>query len=369
MKRLLKRLTGRNLSILLIVVPTLFSAAYLYLLAANRYVSESVLTVKQSGEQQVGLAGLASIFQVTGSNARSDLTLLQTYIASMDMLQILEQRLHLREAFSSPRTDVLFRLPADASQDEFLAYYRERIEARFDDSTGLLILRTQGFTAEQAQAINKAIIDASEVFINRISQRLAQEQMSFAASELAKATDKFQAAKKKMFAFQERNKVLDPAAQAQANSAMTLELQTRLSRMEADLRAISSYMAENSFQVRTLREQIAAAREQMAIEASRGTTDTRSGPKLNSLAGDFRELEIEVNFSEEAYKSATLSMETARLESTRKIKTLVLVASPMKPDDPSYPRRLYDLFALLMGFCLVFGVARLLVATIEDHLD
>jgi capsular polysaccharide transport system permease protein len=369
LKSLIKRLTGRNLSILLIAVPTLLSAAYLYLLAADRFVSESIITVKQSGEQPVGLAGLASIFQVTGTNARADLTLLQTYITSMDMLQILEERLHLREAFSSPRADVLFRLKADASQDEFLAYYRERIEARFDDTTGLLSLRTQGFTAEQAQAINKTIVEACEVFINRISQRLAQDQMGFAAGELSKATDKFQSAKQKMFTFQERNKVLDPSAQAQANSAMTLELQARLSRLEADLRAISSYMADNSFQVRTLREQIAAAREQLAVESSRGTSESRSGPRLNTLAGEFRELQIEVNFAEEAYKSATMSIETARLESTRKIKSLVLVASPMKPDDPTYPRRLYDLVALLLGFSLLFGIARLLVATIEDHLD
>jgi capsular polysaccharide transport system permease protein len=369
LKRLIERLTGRNLLIALIAIPTFLSAAYLYLLAADRYVSEAVLTVKQSGEQQVGLAGLASIFQVSGSNARSDLTLLQTYIASMDMLQVLEQRLHLREAFAQPRADVLFRLKADASQDEFLAYYRARVEARFDESTGLLILRTQGFTAEHAQAINKAIVEICETFINRISQHLAQEQMSFAAGELNKATDKFQAAKRKIFAFQERNKVLDPSAQAQANSAITLELQARVSRLEADMRAMSSYMAENSFQLKAMREQIAAAREQLAVEAARGTSDSKAGPRLNTMAGDFRELQIEVNFAEEAYKSAMLSMETARLESTRKIKTLVLVASPMKPDDAMYPRRAYNLVAIFMGLCLLFGIARLLVATIEDHLD
>jgi capsular polysaccharide transport system permease protein len=90
---------------------------------------------------------------------------------------------------------------------------------------------------------------------------------------------------------------------------------------------------------------------------------------LSSLAGDYRELQIELNFAEEAYKSATISMETARLESTRKIKSLVMVASPMKPEDPAYPRRLYDLVALVLGFGLLFGIARLLVATVEDHLD
>jgi capsular polysaccharide transport system permease protein len=45
------------------------------------------------------------------------------------------------------------------------------------------------------------------------------------------------------------------------------------------------------------------------------------------------------------------------------------VASPTLPDDPEYPRRGYDLLALFMGFLLVFGIVRLMAATIEDHLD
>lgn len=163
--------------------------------------------------------------------------------------------------------------------------------------------------------------------------------------------------------------MLDPGAQAQANTAMTLELQARLSRLETDLRAAQSYLAENSYQVRSMREQADALRGQMAAEATRATAESSRSPRLNTLAGDFRELEIEVNFAEQAYKSATLSMETARLESIRKIKSMVLVASPTKPEEPVYPRRAYDLLALLLGFSLVFGIVRLLIATIEDHVD
>lgn len=369
MKRLVQRMTARNLSLVLIAVPLLLSAAYLYVLAENRYVSESMVTVKQSGDSQVGMAGLASIFQVTGSSAHGDLLLLQAHIQSMDMLQILDKNLDLRKAFAAPTRDVLLRLAADASSDEFLRYYRDRVEARYDDTSGLLVIRTQGFKPDQAQAINKGIVDASEAFINRISQRLAQEQTAFAMAELAKAADKFQVAKRKMLSFQERFRMMDPMAQAKANTALTLELQARLSRLEADLRATQAYMDDSSFQVRFLKQQAEALRGQMAAEASRGTSETASGPRLNSLAGDFRELEIEVNFAEQAYKSATLSMETARLESTRKIKSLVLVASPTLPDDPEYPRRGYDLLALFMGFLLVFGIVRLMAATIEDHLD
>lgn len=369
MKVLLKWFSTKRLAIGLIVLPGVIAGIYLFGFAADRYVSESVMTIKQSGDQAIGLEGLSSIFQVTGSNARTDLTLLQAHINSMDMLLLLDQKLGLKKAFQAPASDRIFRLKSGASQDEFLAYYRERIEPRFDDASGLLILRTQGFTPEQAQQLNRAIIEASEKFINQISQRLAQDQMAFAANELKLASSRLENAKRSMFSFQEKNRMLDPNAQAAASSQMTLELQARLSRLEADLRGMLSYMDDNSFQVRAVKQQMRAIQEQLAVEEARGTSDGKNGKRLNNIAGDFRELDIEVNFAEAAFKSATASMETARLESTRKMKSLVLVASPNLPDDAEYPRRFYNLLALLLGLGLLFGIARLMVATIEDHLD
>jgi capsular polysaccharide transport system permease protein len=267
LKRVLKALTRRNLALLLIGLPSLACALYLYVFAADRYQSEAVITVKQSGDQPVGLAGLASIFQVSGASAHGDLLLLQTHILSMDMLNEVDARLGLRKAWSAPRLDVLLRLSESASTDDFLEYWRDRVEARYDDATGLLTLRTQGFTPEQAQQVNQAIVQASETFINHISQRLAREQMGFAAQELVTAADKFRQAKTKMLAFQERHRMLDPAAQAQATTALTLELQSRLTKLEADLRAAQSYMDEHSYQVKAMRLQAEALREQMAVEA------------------------------------------------------------------------------------------------------
>jgi capsular polysaccharide transport system permease protein len=43
------------------------------------------------------------------------------------------------------------------------------------------------------------------------------------------------------------------------------------------------------------------------------------------------------------------------------------VESPALPESAEYPRRIYTLFALLMGLTLVYGIGRLIVTTIEDH--
>jgi capsular polysaccharide transport system permease protein len=64
-----------------------------------------------------------------------------------------------------------------------------------------------------------------------------------------------------------------------------------------------------------------------------------------------------------------MALETARIESTRKLKSLVLVETPALPETAEYPRRLYTLLTLLMGLILIYGIGRLILATIEDHIE
>jgi capsular polysaccharide transport system permease protein len=91
------------------------------------------------------------------------------------------------------------------------------------------------------------------------------------------------------------------------------------------------------------------------------------GVSLNVLAGRYQELLAELEFASDAYRGALTALETARIESTRKLKSLVLVESPALPESAAYPRRIYSLTALLMGLTLLYGIGQLIVATIEDH--
>ena len=368
-RRVVSRLRARNLALLLILLPVVVSGVYLYALAENRYVSESVVTVKQSGEQLPSLDGLGALIQGGGSGTRGDTLMLRSYIRSGDMLRAIEPQLQLREAFSAPRRDVVFRLDKQASSDEFLGYFRDRVEVIIDDASGLMTIRAQAFSPEQAQKLNQAIVQSSENFINGISQRMARDQMSFADGELTKARVKLEDIKERIFAFQEKHKMMDPMVQAQANTGMAVELQARLSRLEVELKGLQSYMDDNSHQVRALRQQIQATRDQIAAESDRGAGSGRGGERLNALAANFRALTMELHFAEEAFKASTVALQAARVESGRKMKTLVLVESPTLPDESEYPKRAYDLASIALGFLLVFGIVRLLLTTIEDHLD
>jgi capsular polysaccharide transport system permease protein len=192
--------------------------------------------------------------------------------------------------------------------------------------------------------------------------------MSFAESDLRKARDRLDEVRNRLQSVQEEHGVLDPTAQAAATTGLTAELQATLARNEAELKGMLAYLNDDAPQVSALRAQIGGIREQLEAEKRRGVTDA-GGLSLNVLAGRHQELLAELGFVSDAYRGALMALETARIESTRKLKSLVLVETPALPESAEYPRRAYTLFALLMGLTLIYGIGRLIIATIEDHME
>jgi capsular polysaccharide transport system permease protein len=367
MRQLLQLATARNLRLAVIAVPWMLAALYLMLFTADRYVAESVVAVRQSGDTPiVGVDALSSLFAASAPASRQDELMLEAHVLSMDMLRQLDEKLDLRASFSAPRLDFMFRMSPDATQEEYLDYFRSRVDVVVDDESGLLRIRTQAFTPELAYELNREIIALSERFINESSHRLAREQMAFAEQELEKARVAVNKARNAVLEFQREHGVLDPVAQVTANTGLTVELQAELARQEAELKALLGYLNEGAHQVQGLKAQIAGTRAQLEAE-SRRAMSSADGTSLNVLAGEFQELLAELQFAQDAYKLALSGLETARVESTRKLKSLVLVESPAVPESARYPRRAYTLFALLLGLGLLYGIVRLVVATIEDH--
>ena len=71
----------------------------------------------------------------------------------------------------------------------------------------------------------------------------------------------------------------------------------------------------------------------------------------------------------DAYKIALSAVEASRIESTRKLKSLVVIEPPSTPEKAEYPRRWYNLLTLLVGSLLLLAIARLVLATIREHQD
>jgi capsular polysaccharide transport system permease protein len=368
LRNIIEFLRPRNLRLLLVAAPMILGGIYLFGIAADRFVSESVVSVRQSGSSGAGLEGLAMLLVPQAGSGRQDSMVLQEYLLSMDVLKLADERLGLRKAYSDPSADFVFRLSSNATRERFLAYFQSRVEVLFDDTSGLLKIRTQAFSPEVALKLNQFLVEAGEQFINEVSHRLAREQLVFSETELAKARNDLQNARLALEAFQREYGSLDPTAQAVGSVGLSVHMQGELSRKEAELKGLLGFMDPNSLQIKTLRDEVAGMRAQLDTEAKRALR-AGSGRELNQLAIDFKTLEMSLEFAQQAYKLALTASEASRIESVRKMRHVVLVESPVLPQAAEYPRRWYNLLALALGFALLYGIVRLVLATIEDHLE
>jgi capsular polysaccharide transport system permease protein len=362
-------LSPRTLKLAIIALPLVLVALYLGLISADRYVSESTLAVRQAGSEGVSVPGAAMLLAGLTPPSRDDTLYVQHYIHSLALLLKLDSELKIREHFASPRMDLLERIWRGSSQEDFLRHFRNRVQVTYDDVASLLTVRVQGFDPEFAQRLNQRILEESERFVNEYSQRMAREKLTFVQDELRTAALRVQEAKNQVLAFQTRNKLLDPIFQAQVSGALSAQLQGSKARLEAELNALLAYMNEDAPQVRAVRERIAAASKQADAERERGTKPSQQGERLNSLAIEFQGLQTQAEFAVDAYKIALAAAENTRIEATRKLKSLVVIEPPSKPETPEYPRRLYILSTVLAASLLIYAIVRLVLATIREHQD
>jgi capsular polysaccharide transport system permease protein len=192
--------------------------------------------------------------------------------------------------------------------------------------------------------------------------------MSFAQAEVEKAQARALAAKAKIVEFQTKHKLLDPGAQAATNSTVTASLQGALTQQEAALKAALGYLQEDSYQVRTLRSQLTATQSQLETERLRGTSGDGSD-KYGTLVFEYQNLLAQGAFQDASYQAAMISQEQARLDTLRKLKTLVVLQAPTQPESAIYPQRWYNFATVIAVFGMLFAIIRLVVATIREHQD
>jgi capsular polysaccharide transport system permease protein len=304
-----------------------------------------------------------------GSSSGRDTLHVREFVYSQDLLLKLEQKLKLRQHFAAAGADLPFRLGTTASLEDFARYYRSRVSVLYDDRSSLLRLRVEGFEPAYAQQLNQAILDESEHFVNESSHRVARERLRFAEGELELGSQRLLKASNELLAFQNKNKLLDPMLQAQASGVLSAELEATRSRLEAELNGLLGFLNEDAYQVKALRSRIAALNKQIETERSRATAKSRGGSQLNQLALDFQGLQMQVEFARDAYKLALAAVENARIDATRKVKSLIVVEKPSLPETAEYPLVAYNLATLLAICVLTYAIVRLVLATIREHLD
>lgn len=364
--RLLKNNRTIFAYLIIVLLPVLFLAIYLVCIAQDRYVSTSIVIVKQvgdvGGDQTSGLGVLLGV----NNTSTEDAQFLKAYIQSPDLVYALDKKLDLRKAFAGNGRDPLFQLDPQASREEFVKYFNSRVKVSLDEKTSMLSITSQGFDPQFTLRLNRSILAESERFINEVSQRVARDQLAFAQTQLEEANEHLITARENLITYQNKNQMFDPQSNALAVSQLVMGLQTQLAELQTQERTLLSYLNPEAPQVVALRSQISAVQNQIVQEKSQ-LTSAGGGGKLNRRSVEFEELKAKVEFSTDLYKLSLAALEKARLEAVRKLKNLVVITSPQLPQDAYYPRTGYVLLSAFLILNILFGIGQLILAVVREH--
>lgn len=339
--------------------------AYIWLVAQDRFLSIASFKIsRQSATSselsfgQIALAGLSD----TGS---VDSQIAIGFVNSTDLLVDLERQFKLRDHYSSPARDFVFRMHAEDPLEERLKFYRKRIFAHFDKESGLTMLTVDTFDPKLSKEIAEAVLQRTESFINDINHAVADQQLIFVRGEVERAENHVKEVTLNLLNLQNKYNIITPEAAISENlrrmQGLRLE-QLQLAKNVATLRRDSP----DSPLIEKMQSELRSLEELVKEEASR-----ISGPeqdRLNQILSEYKELELKLEFAIRMRTATETLLEKHRIEAAARSRFISIIQKPYLPEDVGYPLRTYATISILVFGCLLFTILRVIYQAISEKI-
>ncbi len=348
---------------ILVIVPMSVLTVYELFFATDRYesVASAIITEERSGGTAIDLSFLG----VANPAADRDAYTLKEFVESVDMLKYIGAVSGVREHYSRDGVDYFSKLDAGAPIEEFHDYMAEMIAIDFDQERKLLSFSAQAFDPQYAQQLLKTILARSQQFIDALNEQVTRDQMSFFDKQIVESQQRLNKVKQKLIDFQIENKILTVEGDTETIMATIASLERALAQKRSELNARLKVLSPTAPQLTTLQLEIASLSAQISAEKERLVGS--SGSSLSQLGSEFREIQVELDFATEVYKTNLTALEQARVEAARRLKFLVIVSQPSLAEKSEYPDRLYILVTAAIVFLGLFALVSLIVSIMREH--
>lgn len=365
----LRRKRSRRLALRLgvfVLLPSALATAYFVGVASPQFESYATFTV-QSSETRPSiamdglLAGLAG-----GAGGSHDALIIRDYVLSRDMLARLDKERGFIAHYKAESADFISRLRPSATFEQAYEYFGHKVTCDYDQVSGSLTLRVRAFNAEQAVGTSAAVLSYSEEMVNKLSERERRDSTAYAEATVKKAEERLAAARKVIVSLQLQHSDFNPLATATSAMSIRTGLETELAKARAEVMQLRSYMQNDAPQLRAANERVKSLSAQVAGESLR-LVDPKKPGAVSSSFSDFEAATVEKEFAQKAYESAMAALEVARADADRQHRYVAVIASPSKPDESTYPRRIRSVVASFVVCFLLWGTISMMTAAVREH--
>ncbi|WP_236635846.1 capsule biosynthesis protein [Paracoccus aminophilus] len=356
--------------LIIVVLPTLVSAWYLWTRATDQYVSTVGFSVRREDSQPSGADLLGGLVALGGTAGASDTDILYQFIRSPDMVETVDKQLDLRRMFSEPWPhDFVFGYDPKGTIEDLTTFWQRQVQVYYDNSTGLITLNVSAFQPADSQKIAEAILAAATIKINDLSSVARSDAMKLATEELEKTRIALTTARQDITAFRIRTQIVDPQADLAGQMGVLTGLQSKLAEQLIAHDMLSENAKPTDNRVIQSQQKIDALRGLIEKERNK-FSQTGQGPDGESYAqlmADYEKLSVDREFAEGAYRSARINYEASLAEAQRQSRYLATHITPRVAESSTEPNRL-RLLALCAGVLLIgWSILALVYYSVRDR--
>ncbi len=354
--------------LLAVALPTAVITGYLLLWASPRYTAEASVVLKSTNPRESAGITIAAGFSL-GSGSSDD-RVLAAQLQSRDLAVAVDRAIGLRQHWQDRSHDVVSRLTADATAENYLDYFRSHVGVHLDPVSGLVNVSFQAYDPAYAQRALAAVLAEAEAAVNRAGHDLVAERLAVFSEEVERTKRELDQATAIAIAFQAEHRLVDAKGQAVSAAGMLANLDAQLAIERTGLSEQLTQLGDGNPEIGVRRARLTAlAGERDRLVASL-VGDAKAGPEaINALVARQTMLDLQLQRATAAHEAASTAREQARVEASHKLRHLITIDQPSLPEERSHPRVLYWSVTLAAMLGILYAVGAMIVTTIREHRD
>ena len=358
--------------ILVVIVPMVVSAIYLFAISSDEYVAETRFAVRQATtEQSTNKAGAeassGSIMSGSLNLGGEDAEIVANYIHSRAIIDDISRTVDIRAIYQRPEADFLARLPRNSSEEKLGAYWNRMVSVYIEGSSGIVTVAATAFRREDALTLTRAILASSERLANNMTMKIRRDATNAAEEEVRRAEGQVRFALADMTSFRNSQHLIDPVKSSESTAKLLQQLMIDKIDAESKLYVAQKTQGPDAPGLASLKAKLDSVNAHIVELREQLAGDKLGAQNMAATIAAFEELELKRLFSERMYGFARDGVERARIAAAKQMIYLAVFVEPSLPQEFSFPQRGVDFFLISLAGVMCWICGATVTASILDH--